>query len=306
MSIQIVARRKAHLSPPRWAVEMAAGGNPTCRSLGVFDLTIHEGEHATLVSFRLPDAIDLEAHLFEQRVAEIYECIRVELGSMQNACPVRFWNYIPAIHQPMDPSRDRYMVFNAGRFAAMRQWFGQPEKFPALFPAASGVGYDGRDLVIHCLALPQNGVMIDNPRQIPAFRYSSRYGPRPPCFARGTLIRHPSDHRPTLLAAGTASICGEQSVHVGDLSRQIAETLDNLRALLGAAAAPLDLSDTLAAFTDIRVYYFRAEDRAEIESAAREAFGSETKIEMIRADLCRTDLLVEIEGVASLPSGARR
>ena len=33
---------------------------------------------------------------------------------------------------------------------------------------------------------------VENPRQIPAFRYSKRYGPIPPCFARATRIKTPT------------------------------------------------------------------------------------------------------------------
>lgn len=306
MSIQFVASKQFKFASPRWAVQLAGGGEPTSRGHESFELTLHEAEHASLVSFRLPDAIDLDARTFERRIAEMYDCVRLELKSLRHSCPVRFWNYLPAIHQPMDASRDRYMVFNAGRFAAMKKWLGQPDKSPPLYTAASAVGHDGKDLVIHCLALDRSGVMIDNPRQIPAFRYSSRYGPRPPCFARGTLIHHHTDHRPTLLAAGTASIRGEKSVHVGHLSEQIAETLENLRALLRAADGSSNGGAALSAFSDVRIYHLRAEDRGEIESAAREAFGSEARLELIRADLCRADLLVEIEGIAPLPPGARQ
>ena len=71
--------------------------------------------------------------------------------------PVRFWNYLPAIHQPMDVRRDRYMVFNAGRFKALSDWLERPGESAGRLPAASGVGHDGEDLVIHCLALAQAG-----------------------------------------------------------------------------------------------------------------------------------------------------
>ncbi len=306
MSTQIAERKQEKLSVPRWARQLAGGGRPAFRRHDAFDISTLEGEHATLISIRLPAAKELDADTFELQVAEIYDRIRLELHSRRHGCAVRFWNLLPAIHQQMDPARDRYMVFNAGRFAAMGKWFGQSEKLLPLFPAASGIGHTGNDLVVHCLSLSRGGVNIENPRQIPAFRYSSRYGPRPPCFARGTLISHPSHHRPALLVAGTASIRGEQSVHVGQLPEQIRETLENLRELLRAAGESPDGDASLAFFTDIRIYYLRSGDRAEIESEARKIFSPETRVEMIRADLCRADLLVEIEGIASLSPGARR
>ena len=37
--------------------------------------------------------------------------------------------YIPGIHDPMWDGLDRYMVFNAGRYEALSEWFGGRETF---------------------------------------------------------------------------------------------------------------------------------------------------------------------------------
>jgi hypothetical protein len=50
----------------------------------------------------------------------------------------------------------------------------------------------------------------------------------------------------------------------------------------------------------VRVYYPRPADAEELETMARGAFGGDCRVEMRRADLCRAELLVEIEGVAEL------
>ena len=70
----------------------------------------------------------------------------------------------------------------------------------------------------------------------------------------------------------------------------------NLRSLVGSA----DDGSDLRAFTDVRAYYPRGRDRAAVEAAVHDAFGAGVNVEMIRADLCRSDLLVEIEGLAAL------
>ena len=62
------------------------------------------------------------------------------------------------------------------------------------------------------------------------------------------------------------------------------------------AESPTRLGD----FTAVRVYHVRTQDAAEVEAAVRRAFPM-ARLEMIRAELCRADLLVEIEGVAQLP-----
>ena len=45
-----------------------------------------------------------------------------------------------------------------------------------------------RDLMIDALSAASPGIAVENPRQIPSYRYARRYGPRPPCFARATLL----------------------------------------------------------------------------------------------------------------------
>jgi chorismate lyase/3-hydroxybenzoate synthase len=261
-------------------------------------LTIHRGDGAALVSMRVPRADALDAAAFEQKSADAYRAIRKAVGSLH---PVRFWNYLPKIHEAMDGVRDRYMVFNAGRFAALTEWFGGRDSLPARLPAASGVGHHDRNLEIHCLAFIEPGEAIENPRQIPAFRYSARYGPLPPCFARATVVTDPHDRSRLLLVAGTASIRGEQSVHQGDLRLQLDETIANLRALIQAAEGPdSPPADPLQSFMAICGYYERRQDVPVIEQYLRSAFGDATEVQLVQADICRADLRVEIEGIARL------
>src|SRR6185503_5831087 len=98
--------------------------------------------------------------------------------------------------------------------------------FGRVLPAASAVGIAGPDLVIDCLASASGGAPVENPRQIAPWQYSRRYGPKPPCFARGTVTR--LNDRRMLLIGGTASIVGEESRHPGDLTAQVGELLINL------------------------------------------------------------------------------
>ena len=148
---------------------------------------------------------------------------------------------------------------------------------------------------------PPVGVHLENPRQVPAYLYSERYGRLPPAFARATIVPRWVDGRPILIAAGTASIRGEQSVCDGDLPGQLRETLDNLSSLISAADASASCS--LSQFEELRVYCSRPTDSEVIRQSIAAAFGTNLRLEMIEADLCRAELLVEIEGVARLKSG---
>ena len=60
---------------------------------------------------------------------------------------------------------------------------------------------------------------------MPSYRYSRRFGPRPPCFARATVLHlGAAGDAPLVLVGGTASIRGEDSVHVGNVRGQVLET----------------------------------------------------------------------------------
>jgi chorismate lyase/3-hydroxybenzoate synthase len=234
----------------------------------------------------------------EARVAEMYSAMGRAVAGLSATQPVRLWNHIPAIHEVVDGRRNRYMVFNAGRYRAFAEWYGGPAAFDRKVATASGVGHDGRDLVVHCLSAREPGVAVDNPRQIAPHRYSERWGPLPPCFARGTLLNAPR----LILVGGTASVRGEDSLHVGNLPMQVRETFMNLATVVEAANGPDasrgDEDDLLAQFRELRVYYPHAADGPRLEAMVRQTFARECRIEMRRADLCRAELLVEIEGVA--------
>jgi hypothetical protein len=291
---ETAARERSDLGVPQWATDLLrpSGGREAAFAL---------------VTVRKTGAASLDPKSFEACTREAYSSIAVQLRDRTARYPIRFWNYIPDIHRPCGEALDRYMCFNAGRFAACSDWLGGPDTFDRLLATGSGVGHGGEDLVIHALASATPGVAVENPRQIPAYKYSRRFGPRPPCFARATVLRDPAGQRaPLLLVGGTASIRGEESVHVNDLRGQTLETFENLASLVRSAMGATEsngVSSPLDAFREIRVYHFRHADRDGIAELVGSAFPRHTRVEYARADLCRPELAVEIEGVADLGGG---
>ena len=254
----------------------------------------------TLVTARVANVPDLTPAQFEQQTFEAYVSIAEQLAAGPHRHPVRFWNHVPFITDPADAGRDNYMVFNAGRFRAFSDWYGGPARFERDVATASATGHWGKDLVVHCLATDTAGIAVNNPRQVAPYHYSQRFGPLPPCFARATKL--PDD---LLLVGGTASVRGEDSVHVDDLPSQCRETYVNLAALVSAAVGKklspsVKLPRLLASFRDIRVYFLDRGHAREIELSIAESFPNLRRLEMLHADLCRAELMVEIEGVADL------
>jgi len=242
---------------------------------------------------------------FQQKVFEAYQTVFQEIEAGVPSHPVRFWAFIPGIHDDLGAGIDRYMAFNAGRYAMFAAHFGRPTVFGRSVPTASAVGVQGDRFVLHGLAASEPGVPVENPRQVSAYHYSRRFGPMPPCFARATLLKGQSGD-PLLIVGGTASITGEESRHVGDLQEQTRETFQNLGSVVAAAigarlpedAAARGLEELLSDFKAIRVYHPRLSDEPAITKAVSATFGSSCRIEVMQASLCRPELLIEIEGLA--------
>jgi enamine deaminase RidA (YjgF/YER057c/UK114 family) len=111
-----------------------------------------------------------------------------------------------------------------------------------------------------------------------------------------------TEGREQLLIAGTASIRGEETVFAGSLDAQVQETVRNLAAVVAAARGDAggEPAAALARIDTARAYSTGHGSHKELESRLRAALPGVQTVEMIRATVCRTDLLVEIEATAGL------
>ena len=206
---------------------------------------------------------------------------------------LRVWNYVPHIHDH-SLGIERYMLFCKGRSKAFAAQFG--DSFPELLPAASAVGCPGNTLIVHLLASREPGLHVENPRQVPAFRYPERYGPRSPSFARGTVA--PSGWDGALFVSGTASIVGHESVFPGDPARQTEETMRNIEAVLDAAGVPGGEGPLGPRLGSLRVYVRFPDQQEAIRDAILRSTRTAVPTTWIQAEICREELLVEIEATA--------
>jgi chorismate lyase/3-hydroxybenzoate synthase len=290
-------------SAPAWAKALIGEPvrpRPTSPPRTEIAVWLDEGPAGSLCTACVANAAAMSGDELREAASTAYGLIERSLQTSATPHPIRFWNHIPDIQGQLPDGQTRYMAFNAGRFAACCAWFGGIELFDTRVATASGIGHAGSDLVIHCLASAMPGRAVNNPRQIAPYRYSRTYGLLPPCFARGTLLSGPPS---VLLVGGTASIVGEESRHRGDLQRQTDETLINLAAVVAAALGQPDWDDQaalLARFRELRVYHRQAADQELLRQRLTTAFTGVRHMEFVHADLCRGELLVEIEGVARL------
>jgi enamine deaminase RidA (YjgF/YER057c/UK114 family) len=213
--------------------------------------------------------------------------------------PLRLWNYLPQINAELD-GLERYRHFNLGRQQAFIQ-AGQAAFEGA--PAACALGTHGEALCIRVLAGRGPVLPLENPRQVSAYRYPSDYGPRAPTFSRAALADVGAGQL-LLLISGTASIVGHATLHAGDPAAQLNETLNNLQALVDVASARGSARFTLPGL-HCTVYLRHPEHLALVRQGLQQRLGPEAALlrnaVYLQADICRRDLLVEIEAHAMAP-----
>jgi len=221
---------------------------------------------------------------------------------------IRTWLYLGDIVGP-EGETQRYKVLNRARTDFYEGLHFQADRVPpgyngSVYPASTGIGSEGRDVLMSCVALDSRRgdltfIPLENPNQTAAFDYTARYSPKSPKFARAVAI--PAGGYATTLVSGTASITDAESRHLGDVELQTHQTLDNIASLIseenfrqhGRPGFGGGLSDLAL----VRVYLKRQEDYLLARAVCESRLGEVPTIYAV-ADVCRPELLVEIEGIA--------
>ncbi len=310
-SVVVIDPASSRVPPvPAWATDLTstatvsktvklsfAVGSQSAES--ICQLIVRTGPDAALVSVVLENVSDWTVASLDAAVFEMIGLSLQTLGETAFAKPVRSWNFLPGIGAPIGNGLDRYRVFNMARHRAFGEWFGAAAVVDGQIPTASCVGHHGLTLSIHMLGAKSAGIALENPRQIPAFAYSQKFGPRPPCFSRAGLVV--IENTQLLLVAGTASVRGEESIHNDSLESQLQETMVNLRAIVSEGRCASGLvqktrnDQPLAGVLATRVYYRRPEDLEWLEQNLPAELVAGAEVEFVHADICREELLVEIE-----------
>jgi enamine deaminase RidA (YjgF/YER057c/UK114 family) len=221
---------------------------------------------------------------------------------------VRTWFYLGGITEP-EAGVQRYQELNRARtdfYHNIRFHCSSlaPTARRGVYPAGTGIGMAGSGMVASCMALETSRndlflLPLENPQQTPAYAYDPKHSAPSPKFSRAVALV--LGNYVTTWVSGTASIVGSESRHLGDPEKQTAQTIDNIERLIAADNfASHGLKGAGASLHDlakIRVYLKRPEDLAKCRAICERRFGSVPAIYAV-ADICRPELLVEIEGVA--------
>jgi len=227
---------------------------------------------------------------------EAYRQIFSLIDKLEYPYLMRIWNYFPDINKESH-GLERYRQFNIGRQEGFTD---SGRSITDDVPAACALGTSSGPLTIYFIAGQNKPVRIENPRQISAFYYPQDYGPRTPTFSRasfGTVGK-----QEVLFISGTASIVGHQTLHIGDVVAQTRESLANIKAVVEEANRIKTGPHFDMANMSYKVYLRHPEHidliRNEIESLP----GPDVSAIYLQGDICRQDLLVEIEALAGIPT----
>jgi chorismate lyase/3-hydroxybenzoate synthase len=231
----------------------------------------------------------------QQATESAYRQVFALLETLRYPYLFRFWNYIADINTHSF-GLERYRQFNQGRQDA---FLAHGRDVVGNVPAACALGSASGPLTIAFLAGRAAPLNIENPRQISAYQYPQEYGPRSPTFSRASLVRLGQDE--VLFVSGTASIVGHATLHPADVVAQTRETMTNIKAVLAeanrlASRPGFDLSSL-----NYKVYVRHPADLAQIRAELADCVGDALKAVYLQADVCRQDLLLEIEATAARP-----
>ncbi|MEG1545008.1 MAG: endoribonuclease L-PSP [Tannerellaceae bacterium] len=238
------------------------------------------GFHGDVINF----AVEQQSIEVFRLVAEVMRREGFPINSI-----IRQWNYIEQITR-FDGENQHYQTFNNARgdYYAMTGW-------PDGYPAATGIGANLGGILVDldaavfkdstCFATP-----IDNKLQVAAHAYSeqvlasARHRKATPKFERAKSMTF-GDRR-LVYISGTAAIRGEESLIGVGLARQLHITMENIDQLIGQARLTM-----LRVYLKEPSFYEEAEDLLE-------AYHLGIPISYMWADVCRDELLIEIEGIA--------
>ncbi|WP_345738762.1 Rid family hydrolase [Prosthecobacter algae] len=278
----------------------------------------YHGEHLVTVDYDGMRWIYASAGSLHREGRTAYEQSLEVFESMQRALAqggasfedvVRVWLYQGSITEEVH-GVERYRELNRARtdfFANIpfdKRPLPSPHNGHAIYPASTGIGTRCHGLITACMALQSKRddvslLGLENPLQISAFDYPKEYSVKSPKFARAMAVR--VGNHVTTWISGTASIVNAETVHKGDAMKQTEQTLTNIEKLIApenfARHGWADAGATLADLAKIHVYVKHPEDFDKVRQVCERRLGRLPAIYAV-ADVCRPDLLVEIEGVA--------
>jgi enamine deaminase RidA (YjgF/YER057c/UK114 family) len=225
----------------------------------------------------LPEDLDSSN---KEQTARVFHKIEdaLKVAGMDFSNVVRTWLYVNNI-------LDWYDDFNEVR----TKFFDERKVFDGLVPASTGIGVanpSAAALVAEVIAIKSKSdsvkiEKVESPLQCPATDYKSS-------FSRAVEVKF-AEHR-RLYVSGTASIDADgNTIHLGDVKKQIAKTMEVVKAIL--ESRDMDWSDASRAIA----YFPDLSNAGLLEEYLKDNSIDNLPMAIAHGDICRDDLLFEIE-----------
>ncbi|HEY1074616.1 MAG TPA: hypothetical protein VGE59_02845 [Patescibacteria group bacterium] len=230
----------------------------------------------------------------QEAAYEAYEAVFAQAKTRKMSL-LRAWHWIPRILEEVG-GLENYRWHNVGRQEAWKD-FGPWQDGESVLPAATGIGVQEGPYVLEVLLTKYPVIPLQNPRQVPFHRYSSKFGPKPPFCSRGAL--HLAPEGPEVWISGTASIRNQYSWWKDNPREQVKETFRNIRALIGDANLEAHgvKGFSLENLAHHRAYVKRPEHYAVISEELNLLVGDGSRCDL-QTDVCRQELEFEFEAIA--------
>lgn len=247
-----------------------------------------------IVIHQVPDASPEE---FGQLTYSAYTALLQTIECTAQREVVKIWNYFGDINKGED-DQEKYRQFSVGRAKA----FDVKKVLEKSMPTGTAIGtIESDQFTIISLSTSREFKPVENPRQVNAYEYPRRYGPRSPKFSRGGVVI--TDDSRLCVVSGTAAIVGHESQHHYNIDSQLGETVHNLD-LLSTAISELDSGSIKMSWrrkSVLRVYLKNLDDAARIRSKLKELLGAKfANVSILHATICRRELVIEIDGASIL------
>jgi enamine deaminase RidA (YjgF/YER057c/UK114 family) len=285
---------------PKIEIENKSVGNINYKVIRNSDFT--EVFACGLTSSDLSIDISKQTEIAFTKMKEILDNENLDFSNV-----VRQWNYIEDILRiggENSKSQQNYQIFND-----VRTKYYKRAEFVNGYPAATGIGMDTGGVLIDFIASSRDKNIsvnsIKNPRQTDAHLYSKKVligdenaKKTSPKFERAKVVS--SQNSGEIYISGTAAIRGERTVEEQEIVSQVQTTIGNINELISINNLKkngVSLFDKQVMISSLRVYVRYEQDINKVADVCKQYFPKIPTLYLI-ADICRNNLLVEIEGKA--------
>jgi enamine deaminase RidA (YjgF/YER057c/UK114 family) len=220
---------------------------------------------------------------------------------------VRQWNYIENIVGVK--SENQELEQNYQQFNDVRSEYYNSDTFKNGFPAATGIGMNVGGVILDFVAFsPAKNISIhpvQNPHQIDAHQYSDKVliggdcaKKTTPKFERAKVVSNNTVNE--VFISGTAAILGQETINQQKIADQTLATIQNINNLISfdnLKANGVKIGENLITPSYLRVYVKNSKDIPMVKKICNEYISNVPTL-YLESDICRDNLVVEIEGIA--------